>query len=65
MKQKTTWIDVYLNKYRWYRSLRKGKWYKHQFTKDAEQLTFAEGGTWWARYDKINRYSNVIAFEVY
>lgn len=65
MKQKTTWMDVYFNKYRWYRSLRKGIWYKHQFTKYANELTFSEHGTWWARYDKINRYSNVIEFEVY
>ena len=56
MKEKTTWIDVYLNKYQWYRKLRKGKQYKHQFTKDVEELTFTEGDIWWARYGKINRY---------
>jgi len=63
MKDITTILDVYLNKYRWYRRWRGGVWYKHQFTKDAEELTFTQGGTWWARHDKINRYSDVIAIE--
>ena len=65
MKQKTNWLDCYLNKFIWYRKIRKGKWYKHQFTKDANQITFAEGGTWWARYGKINRYSDVVKTEYY
>jgi hypothetical protein len=58
-------LDVYFGKFKWYRKLRKGTWYKHQFTKDAEELTFPQGDTWWARYGKINRYSNVIATEVF
>lgn len=57
---KQTWLDVYLGKYKWYRKLKRGKWYCHQFTKDAEQLTFPEGKKWWARYGNINRYSRVI-----
>jgi hypothetical protein len=65
MDKKPKYLDYYLNRYRWYRKLSKGMWYKHRFTKDAEQLTFAEGGTWWARYGKINRYSNVTGIEVY
>jgi hypothetical protein len=65
MKQKQTWIDVYLGKYKWYRRLRKGCWYKHQFTKDAQELSFLPGKTWWARYREINRYSIVIAIETY
>lgn len=60
---KQIWLDVYLCKFQWYRKSRKGTWYKHQFTKDAEELTFPKGDTWWARYDKINRYSNVIKTE--
>ena len=65
MIQKQTWIDVYLGKYKWYRRLRKGCWYKHQFTKYAQELTFLPGRTWWARYGEINRYSIVIAIENY
>ncbi len=34
-------------------------------SKDAEELTFSQGDTWWARYGKINRYSDVIATEVF
>jgi hypothetical protein len=50
MKQEQTWIDTYLGRFFWYRKLRKGYWYKHQFTKDAQELTFPQGKTWWARY---------------
>lgn len=57
---KTTWLDIRLGKFKWYRKLKSGKWYQHQFTKDAEQLTFVEGRKWWARYGKLNRYSNII-----
>ena len=54
-----------LKNYKWYRKFKKGTWYKHQFTKDAEELTFPQGNTWWARYGIINRYSNVINIENY
>ena len=57
--------DVYLGGFKWYRKLRKGTWYKHSFTEDAQELTFVAGNTWWARYGKINRYSNVIKTENY
>ena len=59
------WLDVYLGKYKWYRKIRKGIWYKHQFTKDAEQITLPYLGTFWAKYGKINRYSNIIEIESY
>lgn len=62
---KQTWLDVYLGKYKWYRKIRGGAWFKHRFTNDAEQLTFTEGETWWARYGLINRYSTVIEQENY
>lgn len=62
---KQTWLDVYFGKFKLYRKMRKGTRYKHQFTKDAEELTFPQGDTWWARYGKINRYSDVIATEVF
>jgi hypothetical protein len=65
MEQKQNWIDNYLGIFSWYRKLRKGYWYKHQFTKDAQELTFQQGKTWWARYGEINRYSIVIEQEIY
>lgn len=63
MKQKQTWLDVYLGRYKWYRKLKGGKWYLHQFTIHAEELTFSKGDTFWARYGKLNRYTNVIEQE--
>ena len=60
-----TWLDVYFGRFKWYRKMKKGIWYKHQFTKDAEELTFPQGDAWWARYVKINRYSDVITTEVF
>ena len=65
MKQKQTWLDTYFGKYKFYRKLRGGYWYKHQFTKYAIELTFDEGDTWWARYGELNRYSIVIEQEIY
>ena len=65
MENKQTWLDFYLGKYKWYRKKRGGYWYKHQFTKDASELTFTEGVTWWAKYGEINRYSIVIEQEIY
>lgn len=64
-KKKMTWIDVYLSKFKWYRKLKGGVWFKHEFTKEAEQLTFPKGGVFWAKYGKINKYSNVILTETY
>jgi hypothetical protein len=37
-----------LTNFKWYRKLLGGGWYKHQFTKDARELTFDEGTTFWA-----------------
>ena len=60
------WLDyLWLNKYMWYRNLRGGTWYLHEFTKDAEDITFQQGNRWWARYPKINRYSDVVENETY
>lgn len=59
------WLDVYLGKYKWYRKMRGGYWHKHQFTKDARELTFDEGVTFWAKHGEINRYSIVIEQEIY
>lgn len=63
LRQSTSWLDVYFGKFKLYRNYRKGIWYKHKFTKDAEELTFTQGETWWARYGKINRYSDVVLVE--
>jgi hypothetical protein len=60
IKKKTIWTDYYLNKYKWYRKWRKCTWYKHEFTKDALELSITFVGTWWALYGNINRYSKVV-----
>ena len=60
-----TWMDVYFGSYQWYRKYKKVTWYQHRCTKAAEELTFDKGATWWARYPKINRYSDVINTETY
>lgn len=65
MKQKQTWMDTYLGNYCWFRKLRKGDWYKHQFTKNAQELNFPKGLIWWARYGEINRYSIVVEQEIH
>jgi hypothetical protein len=62
---KPTWLDFYLSKYKWYRKMKKGNWFKHQFTKDALELSYTFQGTWWARYPEINRYSEVVDMESY
>lgn len=54
-----------MKNFKWYRKWKGGTWYLHQFTKDAGELTFDEGKTFWARYSKINRYSDVIKIEIY
>ena len=63
--QNTKIIDVYFGGFKWYRKFRNGCWYLHKFTKAAEELTFPEGKTFWARYGEINRYSVVITEEFY
>lgn len=65
METKYRKIDVYLGKYKWYRKLIGGNWYKHQFTEDALQISLTWKGTWWARYWVMNRYSIVIEQEIY
>ncbi len=65
VNKKPIWTDYHLNKYKWYRKLRKGTWYKHQFTEDALQLSINFTGEWWALYGKINRYSDVVETEVW
>jgi hypothetical protein len=51
--------------FKWYRKWRGGVWYKHSFTHDAMQIGLSPIGTWWARYGKINRYSDVVETEDY
>lgn len=62
---KQRWIDGYLGKYKWYRRLVGGYWYKHQFTRDAQEICATWIGSWWARYGELNRYSIVIEQETY
>lgn len=64
-KQKPVYFDYYFNNYKWYRKWRKGVWYKHKFTNDALDLSITFQGAFWARYGKINRYSDVIQTETY
>ena len=54
-----------MKRYKFWRKFKGGGWYKHQFTRDANELSFPQGKTWWARYGKINRYSEVIETEDY
>ena len=54
-----------MKKYKFYRRLIKGTWYKHQFTRDAMEICSTFQGTFWARYANINRYSSVIRTEIY
>jgi len=65
MKQKQYRIDNYLGRYKWYRKLRKGYWYKHRFnnyTYDGIPYSYKH---FWARYGQINGYSVVIEQEIY
>lgn len=54
-----------LTNFKWYRKIRGGLWYKHQFTEHAIQLTFTPGNTFWARYGKLNRYTDVVETEFF
>ena len=58
-------IDTHLGKYKWYRRLIGGYWYKHQFTRDVQDICVTFVGVWWARYGEINRYSMVVEQEIY
>jgi hypothetical protein len=58
-------LDYYLGKCKWYRNIRKGTWYLHEFTPDALQLSLNFTGKFWTRYGEINRYSRVIGAESY
>lgn len=52
-----------MNRFRFYRKIKGGIWYKHRFTKEANIFGIYEGTTFWARYGNINRYSEVINIE--
>lgn len=57
--------SLFLSRFKWFRKLKGGVWYKHAFTKDASELTLPTGVEFWAIYSKINRYSDVIEIENY
>ena len=63
-KQRPIWTVYYLSYFKWYRKYRKLKWYKHQFTEDALELSITFTGTFWALYSNINRYSEVVETEM-
>ena len=65
MAQKQTWIDTYLGKYKWYRKLRKGTWYKHSFKVRAYELKLKSYSDYWTRYGEVNQYSVVVEQEIY
>lgn len=50
-----------MNRFKFWRKLKGGVWYKHSFT------TYELGiwGEFWARYGKINRYTDVVKIEEY
>ena len=52
-----------ISKFKLWRKFKGGIWYKHKFTRDANELSFTQGKTWWAKYGNINRYSYVIQVE--
>ena len=54
-----------MNRFKFWRKLKSGTWYKHQFTNDATELGFSPFITWWARHSVINRYSKIIKTETY
>jgi hypothetical protein len=58
-------INSYLSKYKCYRKILGGIWYKHEYTQDAHDVWITFHGTFWARYDKQNRYTEVIEVETY
>lgn len=65
MENKPKYLDFYLSRFRFYRKYRKQNWYKHQFTRDALELSITFTGIFWALYPEINRYSKVIGCENY
>ena len=55
-----------LRRFKFYRRLQGGIWYLHQFTGNAGyRCSSWIGSTFWAKYDKINKYSRVIEIEIY
>lgn len=60
-----TWLDTCFGRFGFYRKLSGGIWYQHTFTNDAIQISYNFIGNFWARYPKINRYSDVVTQENY
>ncbi len=57
--------DLNLSWLKIYRRLKKGTWYKHKLTNDASEICLCPGVTFWARYNKLNRYTDVVKVETY
>lgn len=59
---RTKFLDLHLNKFKFYRRLTGGIWYKHSNTYQLSGLVF---DYFWARYGEINRYTKVKEIENY
>ena len=63
--QKVNWTDVYLGKFKWYRKLIGGVWYKHTYTDDAYNLRLNSYKEFWAKYGEFSQYTKVVEKEQY
>ena len=63
--KKQTWIDTYLGRYKWYRKLRKGTWYKRSFKVRAYELKLKSYSDYWTRYGGKSSYCEVVDIERY
>jgi len=61
--KKQTWIDTYLGRFKWYRKLRKGTWYKRSFKVRAFELRLKSYSDYWTRYGGESSYCEVIEIE--
>jgi hypothetical protein len=60
---KQTWIDSYLGRFKCYRKLKKGTWYKRSFNENAYQLRLKSYSNYWTRYGGKSSYCEVIEIE--
>lgn len=56
-------VFYFLVNFKFYRKYKGGIWYKHQFTEDANNIGLI--GTFWARFSKNNRYTEILETEFY
>ena len=63
MDEKQTWIDTYLGRYRWYRKIRGGYWYRRTFNDNAYELRLNSYSDYWTRYGGLSNYCRVVDTE--